>query len=495
MRCALLFITLTVFLYGCSLASEPTVYNPGNTGYDNFAEEPVHVYTERYADGIAEEDIFYVSVDGDDEASGSIDEPWRTIQSGVDRIGPGQKLYVRGGVYSETIWVRHSGRPGLPLVISAYPGEEAVIDGTLIPRLSPEKFWGMISATGQEYLVIRGFTIRNAHMAGITVDSTDHVVIEDNLIYNTLGSGIISYWGDDITVEHNELILVCNLNMWDGPEYPERTPCIQECLTVAGADGFSIAYNEVHHNGYPVAFGGEGIDAKQGACNGRIFMNSVHDLNKLGIYVDSYAHTYNIDVDANSVSACWQWGICIASESGDLTEDIRVFNNIVFDNDRVGIGIENWGLDAAHHMKDIHIYNNTLMNNHPESGGDPWGCGIHIDAPDAENIYIYNNLIAFNGNRQLDCLSFSESDPTPENLVIDNNLIFYDAETDVYTLPGDNAINADPLFSAFDSKDGRLSSGSPAIDAADGSRRRPEYDFYGNPRPSSGSYDIGAVEM
>ena len=488
-------LLLILLLSGCSLPNGFTLYNPDNDGYDNFAEEPDHIFVERYADGIGDEDIFYVSNDGDDEAAGTFDSPWKTIQAGIDRIGPGQKLYVRGGIYSEVVWINHSGRPGLPLTLSAYPGEEAVLDGSAIPRLSPEKFWGMISATGQEHISIRGFKIRNAHMAGITVDNTDHVVIEDILTYNTLGSGIISYWGDDITVEHNEIILACNLNMWDGGQYPERTPCIQECLTVAGADGFSIAYNEVHHNGNPIAFGGEGIDAKQGSARGRIYRNTVHDLNKLGIYVDSYAYTNDIDVEANLVSKCRQWGICVAAEDEYPTENIRIFNNIVFENDRVGIGVENWGLDAVHQIKDIHIFNNTLIENHPRPGQDPWGCGIHIDAPDGENIYIYNNLIAYNLNRQLDVLSFSESDPMPENLVIDSNLVFYDPEIDVITIPGGNSINSDPMFASLESRDGLLSAGSPALGSADGTRLRPGSDFYGNPRSATGPFDIGAVEM
>lgn len=364
------------------------------------------------------------------------------------------------------------------------------------PQLPPDQFWGMINATGKEYIQIRGFTIRNARRAGITMDNTSHVAIEDNLTYNTLGSGIISYWGDDITAEYNEVILACNLNMYDDSGIPERLACIQECLTVAGADGFSIAYNSVHHNGYAIKMGGEGIDAKAGSCHGRIFRNKVHSLNKLGIYVDSYGNTRDIDVEANDVSDCWQWGICVAAEDAQITEDIRVFNNIVYDNDRVGIGVENWGQDATHRIKNIHIYNNTILCNNPsDRPEDPWGCGIHIDAPDAEDVYIYNNLIALNKNRQLDVLSFSGSNfPEPDNLVIDNNLIYYDPESDLFTSPGTGVTNQDPLFSNVESRDGRLSQLSPALAAASRSRRVPERDFYGNPRPSTGPFAIGAVE-
>ena len=488
-------IALLLFT-GCDSSGGFTVYNPTNTGYNNFVEEPVHVYAERSNDGITEANTFYVSTEGDDAAEGTIGAPWKTIQAGVDRLGPGQKLYVRGGVYSEVVWMRKSGAAGLPIVLSAYPGEEAILDGTTIPRLDSNQFWGMISATGLDYIQIRGFKIRNAHMAGITVDNTDHVVIEDILTYNTLGSGIISYWGDDITVEHNEIILACNLNMFNGYTYPERLACIQECLTVAGDDVFSIAYNRVHHNGYAILFGGEGIDAKGGSCHGRIYKNIVYDLNKLGIYVDSYAYTNDIDVEANDVSRCLQWGICVAAEDGNITENIRVFNNVVYDNDRVGIGVENWGSNARHQIRNIHIYNNTLICNNPTVGRkDPWGCGIHIDAPDAVGIYVYNNLIAFNNNRQIDILSLSDSNPTPTNLVIENNLVLFDPQVDTFTNPGTGHLNEDPQFSDLASRDGRLSPASPALDAASRARLSPRFDFYGNPRASAGAFDIGAVEQ
>lgn len=196
------------------------------------------------------------------------------------------------------------------------------------------------------------------------------------------------------------------------------------------------------------------------------------------------------------MSKCWQWGICVAAEDSQLTEDIRVFNNIVYENDRVGIGIENWGEDAKHRIKNIHIYNNTLLCNNPHiRSDDPWGCGIHVDAPDAENIFIYNNLIAFNNNRQIDVLSFSNSSPDPKNLVIDTNLVFFDVQLDSLTRPGTNHINKDPLLSDLDARDGRLNAASPALGAASRARYAPERDFYGNLRPGTGPFDIGAVEQ
>jgi hypothetical protein len=488
------FVLLFGFLLfsGCGTGSTDTVYNPKNIDYYNYIDEPDFEYTVRYDDHVTPENIFYVAPDGSDEAAGSIGDPWATIQKAINTISPGQKVYVREGVYSEVIWINNSGKENNPVILSAYPGEKVIIDGSAFPRLVADTYWGMINATYQNYLIIRGFKIRNAHCAGIVMDNSNHITIEDNLIYNTLGSGIISYWGDDIKVEYNEIILACNLHMFDGSVYTERLACIQECLTVAGADVFSIAFNKVHHNGYPIKYGGEGIDAKAGSCHGRIYSNTVHDLNKLGIYVDSYGYTNDIDVNCNLVYNCNDWGICIAAESNDLTENIRIFNNIVTANRTGGIGVENWGLNGIHPLKDIYIYNNSILNN---GRPDAWGVGIHIDAPNADNVQIYNNLIAYNKLIQIQFCTLTTGNARPTRFLVDHNLIFQEGSYySVNEEPGTNQIRQDPLLINPYGNNGFLNAGSPALGNADVTRFRPGSDFYGNPRPVSGAFDIGAVE-
>ncbi len=48
---------------------------------------------------------------------------------------------------------------------------------------------------------------------------------------------------------------------------------------MAGTDTFKIRNNHVH-NGGPGSIGGEGIDAKDGSSNGKIYQNHVHHLNR-----------------------------------------------------------------------------------------------------------------------------------------------------------------------------------------------------------------------
>lgn len=85
---------------------------------------------------------YFVDAKGDDADDGSKAKPWRTVRHGVKRLKPGDTLYLRGGVYHETVSLSRSGTPEAPVVIAGYPGELAVLDGGLKEFLdSPATSW------------------------------------------------------------------------------------------------------------------------------------------------------------------------------------------------------------------------------------------------------------------------------------------------------------------------------------------------------------------
>jgi hypothetical protein len=82
----------------------------------------------------------FVAPDGSDANPGSIERPFATLQRARDAVlevagksGDAGLVTLRGGVYRMReplrIGPEHSGRPGNPLVIRAYPGEKAVLSG------------------------------------------------------------------------------------------------------------------------------------------------------------------------------------------------------------------------------------------------------------------------------------------------------------------------------------------------------------------------------
>ena len=73
---------------------------------------------------------YYVAVDGNDEYSGSMDQPFRTIQKAADVMVAGDTCVVREGTYRETVRPKNTGSEGKPIRFIAAPGEIVVLRGT-----------------------------------------------------------------------------------------------------------------------------------------------------------------------------------------------------------------------------------------------------------------------------------------------------------------------------------------------------------------------------
>jgi len=81
---------------------------------------------------------YFVSPQGDDASTGSIDRPWRTLKHALQQLSAGDVLNLRQGTYFEhDIRLRLKGSAAAPITIRAYPGERAVVDGRL-PEISDE---------------------------------------------------------------------------------------------------------------------------------------------------------------------------------------------------------------------------------------------------------------------------------------------------------------------------------------------------------------------
>jgi hypothetical protein len=79
---------------------------------------------------------------GDDAAAGTQQAPWRTLAHALRELNAGQTLYLRGGTYYEHVYLSRSGEAGAPITICSYPGEMAVLDGSLREfNESPSTSW------------------------------------------------------------------------------------------------------------------------------------------------------------------------------------------------------------------------------------------------------------------------------------------------------------------------------------------------------------------
>ncbi len=391
--------------------------------------------------------------------------PWLTIQKAADTIISGDTVYIKEGIYNEQVIPLNSGSYGNYITYLAYPGDTVTIDGTGIPL--PD-WYGVFDITGKSHIKVSGLRVINSTDSGILAWESNHIIIENNYTYNTVSSGIGVWICSNIIIDGNEVELACN----DG---------LQECITVAITDTFEVMNNHVHHGG-PGNNGGEGIDTKEGSSNGIVYKNHVHDLNCLGIYVDAWdKHTYNIDVYQNTVHHCAH-GITLASEAGGLLENIRIYNNIAYNNDQVGIWIADWSSAPQQPMKDINVINNTLYNN-----GNEWGGGIFLMHSDAENVVIRNNICSENLSFQIALEGIPIDSVTVDHNLIDGYMGYFGE------IFGSDSVVGDPMFVNSAEADFHLQLSSPAIDSGS-SVDAPNFDFDGNLRPQGAEYDIGAYE-
>ncbi len=420
---------------------------------------------------------YYVAPNGSNSNSGSESQPWRTIQKAADTMTAGDVVYIKAGTYNERVIPKNSGSANNYIVYSAYPGDVVTIDGN---GISLQSDWGgLFHLEEVNYIRITGLRIFNAgnadNNAGILVDICNNIIIEKNYTYNTTSSGIGIWNCENVIIDGNEVELACN----DGE---------QECITVAVTNNFEIKNNHVHHGG-PGSIGGEGIDAKDGSSNGKVYNNHVHDFPvKLGIYIEAWdKHTYNIEVYNNLVHNCGADGMTLASEQGGLLENINVYNNIVYNNKNVGISVTPNGDVPNPPMKNIKIINNTIYNNGWDLGDESWGGGIGVDNPNLSDLIIRNNIISQNLLFQIAIEYYGQ------NFSIDHNLIdgFRDELSE--ETRGNDYVDGDPLFVNASGEDFHLQGSSPAINKGS-SIDAPAQDYDGNQRPYGSAHDIGAFE-
>ena len=436
----------------------------------------------------------FVSPSGSNTNPGTFDQPWQTIQYGVDRLSSGDTLTILPGVYHETVLFQgndDSGAIGNPVFLTAEPG--AVIDGT---GLTPHGRQGLITLSNASHVVVDGFELRNFQTSngddmqdtpvGILVEGTaTGVSIRNNRIHDIRnnsscgqstdcgpGANGIAVYGTssagitDIELRNNE-VYNCILSS-------------SEAFTLNGnINGFSVIGNYVHDNnnigfdfiGYEEDVCPDCTAEQNRARNGIVKSNrAVNNTTTLfggnpwyegdegsagGFYVDGGRF---ILFDSN-LSSQNDLGFEFGSEHPQLaTEDILMVNNFVYLNQQAGISLggyeESSQGSGGGSARRIFLNNNSFYHN------QGWGSEISLAFRVLDSQFV-NNI--FFGVGDVGENLTQEDNGQHQGLFWQNNIWWGSSTEGQNTLPG-TAIVADPRF--VDANQGilRIESDSPAVD-------------------------------
>ena len=318
----------------------------------------------------------YVSLDGDDSATGAKGDPYRTIAKAVALARPGDVVYVRRGVYArEQVEIRGSGTAAQPIVIRPYRDERVVLDGQADTTAGGNLWFdweGLVEISGS-HLVFEGFEIRNSPGLGIHVAQATGVRLRHNHIHDVWRNAI-QMSGEDLVAERNE-ITRASMNNYRGRSPELWSGGIATNLVAGGGRSTNVRWldNHIHH------VWGECVAALH--IDGyRIAGNDVHDCWSANVYLDNtrngvvernFSHRTDSTMDARPGHAL-AWANEPYSNATDLspTENVVIRNNVFAHSRSITYVKEGRAND---YYRNISFVGNTLYRQALEVGEAPGG--------------------------------------------------------------------------------------------------------------------------
>lgn len=425
----------------------------------------------------AAENVYYVSPAGDDANPGSFDQPWRTVQHAVDNVGPGDTIWVRGGVYNEGVDIETYGLPGLPITLMGYPGEEAILDGNGLERRDGVDMDGADYWTLQD-LVIRDYSLEGERGFGFVSWYHSQGITLRDLTFSLVGTPIkFQQGGEDVLIEDVHGYDYDTAGFDCGPDGPCRGFTLRRVMMIGpgvgsdpSADGFAVEQGIAILLEDCIAEGhaGDGFDLMSDRTTlRRVISRGNHGDNiRLGGSDSSLINSLSYDSGLINL---------VLTEGGSYT----VINNTIANRTSDGYLAMLGGYQTSVPTT-LGLYNNIFYNDNPAMSGAtvyyPEGVILTADHNLYDNPYGEDGVICadFAGR----CFSSSEV----------NDGTWY-AETG----NGQHSLYGDPLFVNAASHNYHLAAYSPALDAGT-SEGAPSVDLDGISRPQGEGYDIGAYE-
>ena len=458
---------------------------------------------------ISSQELYVSQPLGSDSNSGSESSPFKTINKAISESIPGTTILVMDGLYqnnnygtglngtslnnSPVVNFNQSGVTGSPITLKNLNGHS--------PKIQFDGAGGIKFPNGINNIVVEGFEIEGPS-ASITYEQAiadreykilvseddddntsynhnyfsgkgiwgygphNNIIIRNNLVYNTPGSGIRFNDSDYITIENNT---VYNTTWWTSSA--SSAVVYAESISSEGDNGSDIKMimrgNIIYNNWNRIPFYVTQLPDNNGNVGGNYGTASQnYILDGQGLYVTRSDPGYaGIFLFENN--------ICVNNGKNGINFDHSDSASAIYRNNTLYFnGVHNI-IQMQEHGELLHVGNNKVAG---------------IKANGVLNATVVNNIIVTRDN-EYSALAFNDISGTrlAVNNIFQNGTYAWPATVD------NNLVNVDPLFVSAPTTvnglidisitDFSLTSNSPAINAGN-SNHTPLTDIIGNIRPT-----------
>jgi len=466
---------------------------------------------------------FYISDEfGLDTNNGSEDSPFKTINKGILEVEAGGTVYVMNGTYRNSgfgtvvpstntnmsnphvVTINKSGTQGAYITLKNYQ------DHT--PKIEFDGRGGIVISNNMNYIIIDGFEVEGPaaninysqayanreYKVLAALDDNDsitynhsyfsgkgiwggygahhHIIVRNNSVHDTTGSGIRFNDSDHITLEYNE---VYNCTWWTSSA--SSAVVFAETIASSESDNYTdvkmiMRGNLVYNNWNRIPFYVTQLPDNSGNTNpnyGTADYNNI--LDGQGLYVtrsdDGYVGTF-----------LFENNVCVNNGKNGINFDNSLGASAIFQNNTLYY-------NGVHEI----IQDLSVADGNPAHRGQKVG---GIKANRVVNATVANNIVVTRDNlfSAIELPNISGSRNVSNNIFLNGKLPSDDNGVPYNYISCCNMIDIDPIFTTVPSvvngaidisqTNFELLEGSPAIDAGNSSFS-PVYDINGNLRPSN----------
>jgi hypothetical protein len=466
---------------------------------------------------------FYISDEfGLDTNNGSEESPFKTINRGILEVEAGGTVYVMNGTYRNSgfgtvdtstntnmnnphvVTINKSGTEGAYITLKNYQ------DHT--PKIEFDGRGGIVISNNMNYIIIDGFEVEGPaaninysqayanreYKVLAALDDNDsitynhsyfsgkgiwggygahhHIIVRNNSVHDTTGSGIRFNDSDHITIEYNE---VYNCTWWTSSA--SSAVVFAETIASSESDNYTdvkmiMRGNLVYNNWNRIPFYVTQLPDNSGNTNpnyGTADYNNI--LDGQGLYVtrsdDGYVGTF-----------LFENNVCVNNGKNGINFDNSLGASAIFQNNTLYY-------NGVHEI----IQDLSVVDGNPAHRGQKVG---GIKANRVVNATVANNIVVTRDNlfSAIELPNISGSRNVSNNIFLNGKLPSDDNGVPYNYISCCNMIDVDPIFTTVPSvvngaidisqTNFELLEGSPAIDAGNSSFS-PVYDIDGNLRPSN----------